>query len=985
VADSADAMPIDAATVVVPIEPAAEAPTNRPSAKDGKECKKVHHPLAGKFKVTQNSRVKMVHADTKRTSAWTTKLLKDQKDAPTLKLEAIKQEAGMPEFGISVRGSVAMQDIGLKESGGALEVCDIKQALLNKSPLQPGDRVMSINDQPVKSVEDVRRNLRSGKTMTISVIPGADEPKDKDEAMADLATCGVASIDFCETDVIFAEGVDLKAELKLVRTGDTSTTITWKWGIENGNVVPKIFDKLTRSGVVEFQPGCSIASIEIDIPQDPTWNAESVYFVYLDDDKEQNSQNGVQVVLGEASQVNVYSVNMNSFPANVYGSFDIHKHDEDPGSSLSAASASGDGAPSFTTLAAGFVRHNYTEIPEETIYGFLLCLIPPLLFYISQVNFALLVNCVLAAENSCTVGGVDLAGVNDIAYTLTGIFVTVKIGVVLVGYITEVLFRRRKLGGKAVVKLRGNVFTTMLQMSDTYKGNFDEGDTAKILDTGVQNAVDLVWMKAFQITRDIGGLLIKVILTYQMTAELRGEALIVLLFCLPGMTAIATIMFRCRAKAQHELHYTSLMSDHNWAALSVMCSDCVEIIRQYGRGWNFVETFQECHMAYNRDAYVSNAHKANTVWFLKLIFAGVSVLVIIIAAPSARDGTISVGNFLVLTKTLDSFGADLLNLSKDSFDMVVGTSAVKDVALVLNAKTRRMERYVYEKRKEVKDHVGGAAFSPDHVELKKVRFQYPDTEEHMTPAVSPLDMTLPCGSLVCFPLRSTLGAKENLPGIHTFFSILEGTLMPSGGVAQIPGNWTVIYVPVMPVLFDGTLMYNLMFSEEVPDPSLVWDVCGALGLSPDLLRLDDFDVGTKGRRLKFSDRVIINIARAVLHNVDMLLISSALDVLGESQGLKVLRYLRHYTRRRGLPNSRLPYTHRQVKTVIFSSKSKMLQEQAHYQLEVGGSQVGAEADVEAEGTSKGEAKAACDQKRDQDETAAKETVATETPGQITAC
>mmetsp|Transcript_94775 Transcript_94775/g.263274 ORF Transcript_94775/g.263274 Transcript_94775/m.263274 type:complete len:127 (+) Transcript_94775:3-383(+) len=101
-------------------------------------------------------------------------------------------------------------------------------------------------------------------------------------------------------------------------------------------------------------------------------------------------------------------------------------------------------------------------------------------------------------------------------------------------------------------------------------------------------------------------------------------------------------------------------------------------------------------------------------------------------------------------------------------------------------------------------------------------------------------------------------------------------------------------------------------------------------MSPGLIQKADFDVGTDGHSLSFSDRVIISIARALLHDVDLLLISSALDVLGEERGAQVLRFLADFSRRGGLANDRMPVQLRHRKTILYTSKFKMLQEQASF-------------------------------------------------------
>jgi len=190
-------------------------------------------------------------------------------------------------------------------------------------------------------------------------------------------------------------------------------------------------------------------------------------------------------------------------------------------------------------------------------------------------------------------------------------------------------------------------------------------------------------------------------------------------------------------------------------------------------------------------------------------------------------------------------------------------------------------------------------------------------------AVPPINISVQAGQMVCFPLRSSLGT-------NTLFKLISGFLLPTQGQILVPNRWRIIYMPVVPIMFDGTLMYNLMFSERgrLHGREQVFEICRALGMSSYLLYNDDYDVGSNGCCLKFSDRVIISITRALLHDVDLLLISSALDVLGERHGLKVLRYLAQYTKQRGMPDENLPKNLRHMKTVLYTTKFAMLQRQA---------------------------------------------------------
>jgi len=392
--------------------------------------------------------------------------------------------------------------------------------------------------------------------------------------------------------------------------------------------------------------------------------------------------------------------------------------------------------------------------------------------------------------------------------------------------------------------------------------------------------------------------------------------------CIAFMALILGSVFLLRGRTQFNLQHGASMADENWSAFVTMCSACNPAILLYRRGWHFTKSFSACHADYNRRNYDATVYSDNTLWILKHVFTLCSAVVILRAGQLVQARDLSVGSFLLLFTAVEGFGSDLHSIAVIINEMVTGSAAVRKIASVLNSETRRLERCLQQR-----GSAGHSHHRPSNdlvIQLKHVCFTYTLKASRTAYAVPCLNLSITPGQTVCFPTESCEF------GINTLFKLISGYLLPTEGYLRLPDRWRTVYVPVTPILFDGTLMYNLMFSDRARsrDPSAVWDVCRALGMSSSLLGNDDFDVGSHGYYLKFSDRVIVSIVRALLHDVDLLLISSALDVLGESCAIKVLRYLRQYTQQQGLPDELLPNSLRHVKTVFFTSKFALLQRQA---------------------------------------------------------
>mmetsp|Transcript_17480 Transcript_17480/g.61073 ORF Transcript_17480/g.61073 Transcript_17480/m.61073 type:complete len:930 (-) Transcript_17480:202-2991(-) len=914
-----------------------DVPTNEISAPDasapaavavmvGESKAQQLHFTQGKWIVTHEGRLKMMHDESRRDKEWMSEFLPDMSSAaeqPVGKLTVCEsQTVGIYHVSVVLDGTAP----GFQLEAQSMSISHIDEGRRAQSPFDLGDKIVDVNGQAVTTFEEYTKATAVASTYSLGIRP-LQAWKHHLWSYSRLANSlgddmPISCIEFDTAEVVCNEDAGC-VEVPLRRVGDVSKGLRWRWRLANGNVVGKLFAQLRRTGEVVFEAGAHKTTIEVDIPIDPTWNSESLCFLYLEGEEIGGSsatqQDGVRVLLGDNRQVSMYSLNVVSFPQGAYGKQPkLHKEIHDH------------------FLCWKFIEHNYTEIPGETVRGVLYCFLPPVLFFCQQVIFELLVNCALADESTsnCQMYGVDWSVLRTMGgKAVKGMLIIVASAQVLfkaLEHLIEVRTRMLRLGGKASLMLRANVFSTMLQLADSAMQSFDEGDVQKTLDTEVEAAVTGVWLQAFTMLRTLLSLLVKLIITVRIASTLRLSEALVIAACIPVMIVTVLLVFSKRRHKQLALRMKAFGLEKNWSAFVTMCSACSPLILMYKRGWFFTKQFQQCHARYNAAAYDAGVHHSWTMWTLRYLFVLISAVVIVFGGTAVRDYGLPIGSFLVLLRSVDGFGKDILDCTHLANSMVVGTAAVRKIADVLNAETRRQQRCFREYQLKVDVE------SETTVELRGVYYMYPGTQNGQSMAVAPIDLTLPSGNLICFPVGSMLGTeakRDSLPGIHTLFSLIAGRLLPDGGKIRVPSRWRVIYIPVTPIIFDGTLMYNLMFSDRAQNMKAAWEVCRALGLSPGLIGRDDFDVGTNGHRLKFSDRVIISITRALMHEVDLLLISSALDVLGEVRAVKVLRFLRHYSENRGLPHQRVHAEVRHKKTVLYTSKFKMLQDQAKHHVE----------------------------------------------------
>jgi len=735
----------------------------------------------------------------------------------------------------------------------------------------------------------------------------------------------IASIEFNVIEVSCRED-EGSIHVPLVRAGDLSQRITWPWRAKNANVDPRLFGRLPQSGSVVFEEGQALATIELGIPDDSRWNAECVYFAELaSTDRSLANQNDTTVLLGVNRHVRVYSLNAQTFPAAAYGELG------DPCDETQV---------SAYKLSWRFVEHLFMQMRGTTQMGLGLSLVPPIMYYISQINFALLVNCGLAINSGkadCSVGGVDLAFIADSAvghgfeYIILWWVGLVMVIIVIMQHITETIFRLLRLGGKATIKLRADILLTMLNLSDQASEEFDHGDIEKCLDTQADTAVRMVWLNAFKLIGQCGLLLAEVFLSSQIilrTRVLHGAS-VVLLFCPLVMALAVVVAFHVRRRTLRKMFWNTFEAEEHCAAFVNKAAYGRSVVRSYRQAWCFVECFKGLHRDYNARNLLANAHIAHTLWGLSYVFLMARLAVLIIGGRKVVKGYMSAGEFLVLLKAVDSIGKDLSAAAKTTSEILLGSVAVQKLAKVLNADTYRFEM---RKKVSVQDELREQHAGDDAICIREVRYAYPDAQHGDSKLLAPLDLELPTGEVICFcDLEGGAGMSI---GTNTLFNIIAGRLQSTAGRVLVPKRWKVIYVPVMPILFDGTLMYNLMFgAHDGKQEEVVWDMCRRLGLSASLIGRGDFDIGAEAQNLRFSDRVIVSIARAVMSDVDVLLLSSALDILGESLAAQVIDCLKEVSRTHGI-HHHLPAHLRHRKTTIYRSKFQSLQDRATVKVRV---------------------------------------------------
>jgi ABC-type multidrug transport system ATPase subunit len=323
-------------------------------------------------------------------------------------------------------------------------------------------------------------------------------------------------------------------------------------------------------------------------------------------------------------------------------------------------------------------------------------------------------------------------------------------------------------------------------------------------------------------------------------------------------------------------------------------------------------------MKYNAAHRTASEYRANLIaitQFLPTVLAAalMSCAGIVLANQDAGD----VGSFVALLTTTQAFAMTLTNIVAKVTEVYEGFDAVKQCAELLNADTRRRQMLHQRpiKMKRIMDsEIETGPINRENIIVQDLEYKYGDS----APVFSEVSFNIKPGTIVC--LRS-----KGPAGKSTMLKLLAEILSPTKGFVSYPTDWRIRFLNDAE-LFDLSLMQNLRFGNNYNhSDSEIWNLCKKLGLSQQLRGKGNFLVGRSGANLAMSDRIIVTLARAILSNVDLLLINNLLDFLPEKSWRKVFIVLKELIQHRGLKclsgeYNRINPDMRKPKTIVISTR-----------------------------------------------------------------
>lgn len=296
------------------------------------------------------------------------------------------------------------------------------------------------------------------------------------------------------------------------------------------------------------------------------------------------------------------------------------------------------------------------------------------------------------------------------------------------------------------------------------------------------------------------------------------------------------------------------------------------------------------------------------------------------------DETLTLGDFLVNLEIFKEIGVSWGDIYSVILDMQSTFPALDHIVQFLNLPTDVGRRKILSRQRRAfakkQSMLQGADENPNDLDhqpliLDNVRYMYPSHRQESRHEGVSGTFTIEQGTLVAL-----IGMGGN--GKSTMLKVIGGVLLPDSGI-NIPPHLRVLHISEQPLFFEGTLKDNLLFGVSPGDPDgsqqRVAHVLEEL-LVPERLRklvyMGDAPVMNWGETLSLTQRVLLNIARALIANPEVLCIHRPTRAFDRDtdEFENTLRMLKMFVTDKGVAQDPKTKHMRRPRTCIMSAGSR---------------------------------------------------------------
>ncbi len=469
-------------------------------------------------------------------------------------------------------------------------------------------------------------------------------------------------------------------------------------------------------------------------------------------------------------------------------------------------------------------------------------------------------------------------GSADQAWTLGmgAVGITVAYGVARalnVGFqqLRDAVFAR--VGQRALRQLALETFQHIHALSMRYHITRKTGGLSRIIERGVKGVDFLLRFMLFS----VGPLVLELALTGIILAVVFDiNYLIVLAVTIAIYVWFTFKVTEWRVKIRKEMNDQD--TDANQKAVDSLLN--FETVKYFGAEGREALRYDSAMAQYETAAVKTNYSLA----FLNagqsvLITAGL-VIVMVMAALGVQDGTLTVGDFVMVNAYMIQITMPLNFLGTVYREI---RQALVDMGQMFD---------LLEQPQEVRDAPGAVPLSVTggHVRLEGVRFGY----ETARPILRGVDIDIPAGQTVAVVGSSGSGKSTIGRLMFRFYDVADGRITIDGQdlreVTQASLHAQIGVVPQDTVLFNDTIYYNIAYGRDGATRAEVEQAAKAAAIHDFILSLPDgyqTTVGERGLKLSGGEKQRVGIARTLLKDPPILVLDEATSALDTETEMEI--------------------------------------------------------------------------------------------------
>ncbi|WP_420567634.1 ABCB family ABC transporter ATP-binding protein/permease [Thalassovita sp.] len=418
---------------------------------------------------------------------------------------------------------------------------------------------------------------------------------------------------------------------------------------------------------------------------------------------------------------------------------------------------------------------------------------------------------------------------------------------------------------RALRSLALETFTHIHRLSMRYHITRKTGGLSRIIERGVKGVEFLLRFMLFS----IGPLILELL----MVAVIFFVLFDVWYLVVVAVTIAAYVKFtfsvtEWRVKLRRKMNEQD--TDANQKAIDSLLN--FETVKYFGAEGREAARYDKAMEGYQKAA-LSTAYSLSFLNFGQafLITCGL-VAVMVMAAMGVEDGTLTVGDFVMVNAYMIQITMPLNFLGTVYREI---RQSLVDMAEMFN---------LLEQPSEVTDKPGApeVKVSGGHVRLDGVNFGY-DPER---PILRGVDIDVPAGQTVAIVGSSGSGKSTIGRLLFRFYDVQGGALSIDGqdvrDVTQESLHSVIGVVPQDTVLFNDTIRYNIAYGRDNATEAEVIEAAKAAQIHDFVLSLPegyDTQVGERGLKLSGGEKQRVGIARTLLKNPPILLLDEATSAL----------------------------------------------------------------------------------------------------------